>query len=104
MNDDQTMQGLIEEFKKTGWVFGVLGGLGMLARLILTDEKYNTTRWLRKIAAGTIVGIICYFSVWQMDIDPYYKSVFCSVAGSLAPELLNWVRTKFLQKAQDNGN
>jgi hypothetical protein len=100
MNDDQTIQQIVEEFKKTGWVFGILGGLGMLARLILTDEKYNTTRWIRKVVAGTIVGIICYFSVQQTSIDPFYKTVLCSVSGSLAPELFNWVRSKFLQKAQ----
>lgn len=99
MTDDSSMQQLIEEFKKSGWVFGILGGLGMLARLILTDEKYNTTRWIRKIAAGTIVGIICYFSVQQTSIDPFYKTILCSVSGSLAPELFNWLREKFLQKA-----
>lgn len=99
MNDDHTLQQLIEEFKKTGWVFGILGGLGMLARLILTDEKYNTTRWIRMVVAGTIVGIICYFSIHQTDIDPFYKTVLCSVSGSIAPELFNWLRGKFLQKA-----
>ena len=100
MNEQQSVQQLLEEFKKTGWVFGILGGLGMLARLILTDEKYNTTRWIRKVAAGTIVGIICYFSVHQTNLDPFYKTVLCSVSGSLAPELFNWLRSKFLQKAQ----
>jgi hypothetical protein len=100
MNDDQSIQHILEEFKKTGWVFGILGGLGMLARLILTDEKYNTTRWIRKVAAGTIVGIICYFSVHQTSLDPFYKTVLCSVSGSLSPELFNWLRSKFLQKAQ----
>jgi len=71
----------------------------MLARLILTDEKYNTTRWIRMVVAGTIVGVICYFSIHQTDIDPFYKTVICSVSGSLAPEMFNWLRGKFLQKA-----
>lgn len=100
MTDDVSMQQILEEFKKTGWVFGILGGLGMLARLILTDEKYNTTKWIRKVIAGTIVGIICYFSVQQTSLDPFYKCVFCSTSGSLAPEIFNWLRAKFLQKAQ----
>lgn len=94
------MNDYVDEFKKTGWVFAVLGGLGMFARLILTDEKYNTSRWIRMIVAGAIVGIICYFCLHEANIDPFYKSVLCSVSGSLAPELFNWIRAKFLQKAK----
>lgn len=98
--DPQTFDALIEEFKKTGWLFAVLGGLGMLARLILTDEKYEVMRWSRMILAGTIVGIICYFSLGNTDIDPFYKSVLCSISGSIAPELFNWARRKFIQKTK----
>jgi hypothetical protein len=95
------MNDYIEEFKKTGWVFGVLGGAGMLARLILTDEKYQAMKWIRMVVAGAIVGIICYFSIYKSDIDPFYKSVMSAVSGSLAPELFNWLRTKFLQKTNE---
>lgn len=97
---DPSLQDLLDEFKKTGWLFAILGALGMLARLILTDEKYNTTRWFRMVTAGAIVGVICYFALHQTSIDPFYKSVLCSVSGSIAPELFNWVRKKFLQKAE----
>lgn len=97
---DNNLQDLVNEFKKTGWVFGILGGLGMIARLILTDEKYNTIKWFRMAMAGAIVGVICYFALYETSIDPFYKSVLCSVSGSIAPELFNWLRTKFLQKAK----
>jgi len=101
MNQDpQSLDAIAEEFKKTGWLFAVLGGIGMLARLILTDEKYDTTRWIRMVVAGAIVGVICYFSLYNADIDPFYKSVLCSISGSLAPEMFNWVRDKFLQKTK----
>lgn len=96
--DPQSINEIAEEFKKTGWLFAVLGGLGMLARLILTDEKYYTTRWIRMVIAGAIVGVICYFSLYKADIDPFYKSVLCSISGSLAPEMFNWVRNKFIQR------
>jgi len=33
-----------------------------------------------------------------VDIEPIYKSVLCSIAGSIAPELFDWVRTKALEK------
>jgi hypothetical protein len=101
MSDEQSINSMVEEFKKAGWLFALLGGLGMLARLILTDEKYNAIRWTRMVVAGTIVGVIAYFALYNADIDPFYKSVLCSISGSLAPELFDWVRKKFLQKASN---
>jgi hypothetical protein len=100
MND---MSDIAEEFKKTGWLFAILGGLGMLARLILTDEKYNSIRWVRMVIAGSIVGVICYFSIYRMDIDPFYKSVLSCVSGSFAPEMFEWMRKKISDKLNQNG-
>ncbi len=100
MND---MSDIAEEFKKTGWLFAILGGLGMLARLILTDEKYNSIRWVRMVIAGSIVGVICYFSIYRMDIDPFYKSVLSCVSGSFAPEMFEWMRKKISDKLKQNG-
>lgn len=97
--NDNGLETLLEEFKKTGWLFAILGGIGMLARLILTEEKYHTFRWFRMVIAGAIVGVICYFALYNADIDPFYKSVLCSISGSFAPELFEYVRKKFLQKA-----
>ena len=101
MSDQQSINSIVEEFKKAGWLFAVLGGLGMLARLILTDEKYHAIRWTRMVIAGAIVGVLSYFALYNADIDPFYKSVLCSVSGSIAPEIFDWVRKKFLQKASN---
>jgi len=98
--DPQSLDVIAEEFKKTGWLFAVLGALGMLARLILTDEKYEIMRWSRMVLAGAIVGVVCYFSLANADIDPFYKSVLCSISGSIAPEVFNWARRKFLEKTK----
>ena len=94
------MNDFVEEFKKTGWVFGFLGGAGMLARLILTEEKYHTIKWIRMVIAGAIVGIICHFALHPTAIDPLYKNVLCAISGSIAPELFNYIRQKFIQKAK----
>lgn len=80
----------------------ILGGLGMLARLILTNEKYSTVIWTRKIIAGGIVGVISYLALKNLDIDPIYKSVLCSIAGSMSPELFDFVRRKFINKLKSN--
>lgn len=98
--DDPTLQSMTEEFKKTGWIMAILGAVGMLARLILTNEKYNSIIWTRKILAGGIVGVLSYFSLYQLDIDSMYRCVLCSIAGSIAPELFDFVRNKFLKSVK----
>lgn len=97
--DDPTLQTVVEEFKRTGWVMAILGALGMVARLILTNEKFVWVIWTRKAIAGGIVGVLCYFGLYEVDLAPLYRSVLCSIAGSIAPELFDYLRRKFLQKA-----
>lgn len=80
----------------------ILGALGMLARLILTNEKYSAVIWTRKIIAGGIVGVISYLALKGIDLDPIYKSVLCSIAGSMSPELFDFVRRKFITKLNSN--
>ena len=92
---DPDLLGAIQEFKKGGWVIALLGSMGMLARLILTDEKYSFFVWLIKIIAGGIVGVLAYFALYGTDIDPLYKSVIYSISGSLAPEIWEFVKRKF---------
>ena len=36
---DPDLANAIQDFKKGGWVIALLGSLGMLARLILTNEE-----------------------------------------------------------------
>lgn len=98
--DDPTLQGVVEEFKKTGWLMAILGGIGMLGRLILTNEKFKAVIWTRKIIAGGIVGVLCYFTLFQLDIDNMYRCALCSIAGSLAPEVFDFVRNKFLKSVK----
>lgn len=94
MNDNNDIINMIAEFKKAGWIMAILGGLGMLARLILIDEEYDFFIWLRKIIAGGITGVLVYLALYNLTIDPLYKSVICSISGSIAPELLELIRNK----------
>lgn len=91
---DPDLANAIQDFKKGGWVIALLGGLGMLARLILTNEEYKFFVWLRKIIAGGIVGVLAYFALYGTDIDPLYKSVIYSISGSVAPEIWNLIKSK----------
>ena len=97
--DDQSITVIINEFKRGGWVVGILGGLGALARLILTNEDYKFWIWFRKVIAGVIVGVMVYFAIYFADIEPLYKSIIFSVSGSFAPELFDFIRLK-IKKAK----
>jgi len=94
--DDKTLLGIVDEFKRGGWIMGLLGALGMLARLILTNEKFILFIWIRKGIAGGIIGVLIYLSLYGFDIAPMYKSVICSMSGSFAPELFDAFRKKVL--------
>lgn len=95
MNENES---LIDAFKKAGWLMGVLAGLGMLVRLIFTNEKFVKSIWTKKVIGATIVGVLVYFTLHKIDIDEMYKSVICSISGSFAPELFEFVRAKFVAK------
>jgi hypothetical protein len=99
MNENES---LIDVFKRAGWVMAALGALGMLMRLIFTNEKFVKSIWLKKIVGASIVGLLVYFTLHQVDLDEMYKSVICSISGSFAPELFEFVRTKFIQKLKEN--
>lgn len=102
MQNDDSLNQLTEELRKGGWVMAILGGLGMLARLILTNEKYSAAIWCRKVIAGGIIGVISYLALLNLTIDPIYKSVIVSIAGSMAPEVFDSVRKRFISKLKSN--
>lgn len=87
---DPNFQGAIEDFKKGGWVVSLLGGAGMLARMLLTDQSSRLIVWIRRTLAGSIVGVITYFAVWGQPIDGIYKAIILSVSGAVSPELLEY--------------
>ena len=84
-----------DDFKRGGWVVSLLGGAGMLARMLLTDGEHPLIYWLRKIIAGAIVGVIVYFALHGTEMSGLHKSVIMSTAGAGSPELMEWIRKKF---------
>jgi hypothetical protein len=78
-----------QDFKRGGWITGVLGVAGMLARMLLSDHTYPWVKWVKHMVAGGLVGVITYFALYGTDIPVIYKSVLGSAAGAIAPELIN---------------
>ena len=85
----------MEDFKKGGWLVSLLGGAGVLARMLLTDKNSPLIVWIRKILAGTIIGVLTYFALWGQPIDGIYKAVIFSVSGALGNDLIEMIISRF---------
>lgn len=84
---DPDLNQAVIDFKRGGWIVAILGGLGMAARMIFTNEKATAVIWTKKIFAGCMVGVIMYFALHGTSIDPLYKSILFAVSGTIAPDL-----------------
>ncbi len=86
------------DFKEGGWLVALLGALGMIARMILTDERQPVVVWVKKIIAGGIVGVLMYFALHGAGIDPLYKSILFSISGAIAPDIFEKTFYSLLKK------
>jgi len=87
-----------QEFKKGGWIVAVLGALGAIARLIITEERFFWVVWVRKALAGAIVGTLVYFAINHTELDAMYKGIVYSSAGALAPDIFEWLKRKVTKR------
>ena len=97
---DPSLLETAEDFKKGGWIVAVLGALGAIARLIITEERFKAIIWIRKGIAGAIVGTLVYFAINHAPIDAMYKGIIYSSTGALAPDIFEWLKRKFTKEAQ----
>jgi hypothetical protein len=87
---DNNLLQTAEELKKGGWIVAMLGALGALCRLLLAKEDVPWWLWVRRIIAGGIVGVLCYFAV-HGKVEPLYEAIIYSCCGSATPELIQLV-------------
>lgn len=87
-----------QEFKRGGWIVAVLGALGAIARLILTEERFFWVVWVRKALAGAIVGTLVYFAINHTELDAMYKGIVYSSSGALAPDIFEWLKRKVTKR------
>ena len=96
--DPQSLIDTAQEFKKGGWIVAMLGGLGAIARLIITEERFKPIIWIRKGIAGAIVGTLVYFAVNPANIDQLYKGIIYASSGALAPDIFEWAKRKIINQ------
>jgi hypothetical protein len=90
-----------QDFKRGGWVVSLLGGAGMLARMLIDDETHPIIYWVKKIVAGAIVGVITYFALYGTELSGLHKSIIMSTAGAGSPELMQWIKKRFSKGLTD---
>lgn len=91
-----------DDFRRGGWIVSLLGGAGMLARMLISDESHPIVYWIRRIIAAAIVGVICYFALWGTSMDGMKKSIIMCTAGAFAPEVMEFFRKKYSKGLFDN--
>lgn len=99
--DDQLIQ-TVEDLKKGGWIVAMLGAAGALCRLLLTTEDVPWWQWVRRIIAGAIVGVLCYFAI-HGHVEPIYEAVIYSCCGSATPEIMALVLKLITKQTPTNG-
>lgn len=84
-----------EDFKRGGWIVSILGGAGVIARLLIEDDNHPLIFWIRRGVAGVIVGCLCYFALWGVDMQGIHKSIILCSAGAYSPEIMEQLRKRF---------
>jgi len=96
--EDKSIREIADELHKGGWIIALLGAVAMFARLLLSSDKHSLMGWIRFITAGGITGVLVYFALFNVHIDPMIKSVLYSISGAIAPELFELVIGRIKRK------
>jgi hypothetical protein len=99
---DNNLLQTAEELKKGGWIVAMLGAAGALCRLLLAREDVPWWLWVRRIIAGGIVGVLCYFAV-HGHVEPLYEAIIYSCCGSATPEIIALVQSIITRSNRTNG-
>ena len=94
MNTDPDWANAIADFKKGGWMVALIGGAGVLVRILVSDDKKGWIFGVQRICAGTIMGVITYFALYGISIDPIYKSAIYATSGAFSPEIFKAIINK----------
>lgn len=89
---DPDFQSAIADFKRGGWIVSLLGLAGATVSMLLSEKKKPWVVWTKRIVAGGLTGVIMFFALHGVEMNPLTKSVLMCACGAVAPELLNALR------------
>jgi predicted MFS family arabinose efflux permease len=87
------MNKFIPLFLDGGWVVLLIGGAGMIARIVTSknqDDK-TLTQILSNISSAMITSLIAWFILEQFKVDAMYKAIAYGLVGLNSPELLSGI-------------
>ncbi len=76
---------------KDGIVAGILGGLAMVARLLLSTEPVSIGWLVRRVLAAAITAALVGYGIQEHITSPGLKMGVIGAAGYAAPECLDYL-------------
>jgi uncharacterized membrane protein YeaQ/YmgE (transglycosylase-associated protein family) len=87
------MKKFIPLFLEGGWVVLLIGGAGMIARLVTSKNQEDKTlsQIFSNIASAMITSLIAWFILEQFEVDSMYKAIVYGLVGLNSPEILSGI-------------
>lgn len=80
---------LIQKFLESGWIIPLIGGGGMIARLLSADSTFTLKQQLKRIITASVASTITWFVLEQTDMSSLSKAVIYGVIGVISPEIIS---------------
>ena len=99
------MEKFVPLFLNGGWVVLLIGGAGMIARLITSknEEDKTLSQVVRNISASMITSLIAWFILEQFTIGAMYKALAYGLVGLNSPEILSGIVKIFTKFSENPG-
>jgi len=80
---------LIQKFLESGWIIPLIGGGGMIARLLSADTTFTLKQQIKKIVTASVASTIAWFVLEQTDMSSLSRAVIYGVIGVISPEIIS---------------
>lgn len=83
-------------------IFGVTGGVAMLARILVSPEKQSIGYVIRRLTAAAIVSVFVGFAIQEQILNMSMRYAAVGLTGAAAPEIIDagifWIRRKIKKR------
>ena len=89
MNEPKDLMEVAKLWKETGWLTAVIGGAGMVARLLANPIQGTIWDSVRRVIMAAIVSTLAWVIVEQIEVSSLVKAITYGVAGVISPEIID---------------